>query len=463
MPIDEYILGPPGTGKTTTLVNRITEALEDGMAPDRIGLITFTKGAAEVAVRRVQEAFPTAKFPYIRTLHSLAFSELGIKKAQVISDYGEIAESIHLKMRKNTLQPPQEGDLAFQVSHLSRTLGVPLEAAYKRCQYDVSYERVLQAETALADYKRQTGKVDFVDMLLMLRDEHAIPPLDLLLIDEAQDLSRVQWDIVDLFKCHKILAGDDDQTIYSWAGADVAEYIRRIETGTQTILSKSYRLPREIWTEANALIGKVSLRYPKKWAPRDEDGRYVNVPPDHKPSYSEEGRYLILALFQYQLMPIGHDLRKRGLWYEYPDGTTSIPPSITRAHCLWEDWRVHNNRAPGLAAACRPHMTQFASHKYLSDGARPEVSFMSVVGDSIKRVDRHYYSRALVSTQPKIRLSTVHRAKGGEAEHVMLMNPSAKRTRDLYRGDRDDLIRLLYVGMTRAIKSLAVTRGGELI
>ena len=463
MELDEYILGPPGTGKTTTLISRITSAIESGIDSERIGLITFTRGAAEVAVSRVQEAFPEAKFPHVRTLHSMAYGELGIKKSQVISDYKEIAESIHLPLRRSSLHPPREGDLVFQVLHLARTLDMDVTEALQRCGYQVDYRKVKMAENSLADYKEQTGKIDFVDMLKMLREECHVPPLDLLLIDEAQDLSRIQWDIVDMFKCHKVFAGDDDQTIYSWAGADVSEYIRRIEMGTKTILSKSHRLPEGIWKEANKLVRQVSLRVEKEWAPRDTPGTFVKVAPQWIPRFAKEGRYMVLALFQYQLAPIARDLRQRGLGFDYPDGRTSVPEKIVRAHKLWEDWRLHDNRSTDLAAVCRPFLNAYAIQNNLLDSHRPEYSLMSSAGPQIKDSDRVYYDRALNSLGPKIRLSTIHRAKGAEAEHVFLMNPTTKRTRELFHGTRDDLIRLLYVGMTRASESLHVTRGGELI
>jgi len=199
----EYILGPPGTGKITTLVNRIASLLESGIPPDRIGLITFTRRAAKVAVSRLQERWPDTKFPHIRTLHSMAFRELGVGKHVVMQSYHIVAAAIHLPMRRSPMHNPQEGDRVFQAITRARTMGIPLQQA--ATEGKCNWAKVDLASRALDDYKRMTGFMDFNDLL----DEwDEAPDLDWLLVDEAQDLSRIQWNKVDLFSCNKVIVGD---------------------------------------------------------------------------------------------------------------------------------------------------------------------------------------------------------------------------------------------------------------
>ena len=78
------ILGPPGTGKTTTLLDLVDDFLRSGTDIKRIGYFSFTKKAAWEATRRAEEKFmiDQKEIPYFRTLHSLAFRMLGAKKKQ---------------------------------------------------------------------------------------------------------------------------------------------------------------------------------------------------------------------------------------------------------------------------------------------------------------------------------------------------------------------------------------------
>ena len=80
--------------------------------------------------------------------------------------------------------------------------------------------------------------MDFNDLITtLIKKQNKIPKLKAIFIDEAQDLSPLQWKLVDILKNkteHLYLAGDDDQAIYAWAGADVNRFIK--EPGREIIL-----------------------------------------------------------------------------------------------------------------------------------------------------------------------------------------------------------------------------------
>ena len=111
------------------------------------------------------------------------------------------------------------------------------------------------------------------------------PDFDLCFLDEAQDLSPLQWQIAHLIekKSKKMYcAGDDDQAIFRWAGADVDTFIAlKDEVDHIDTLNQSYRIPGgPIHELSQDIIRKVTNRYDKEYMPRQEQGdltRYSDV------------------------------------------------------------------------------------------------------------------------------------------------------------------------------------------
>ena len=95
------VLGPPGTGKTTTLLNEVDKYLKE-TDPDKIGYFSFTQKAAYEARDRAMSRFNYSEddLPYFRTLHSLAFRKLGIKKQNVMQKmhYEDLGKKLKMKL-----------------------------------------------------------------------------------------------------------------------------------------------------------------------------------------------------------------------------------------------------------------------------------------------------------------------------------------------------------------------------
>ena len=98
----KIIFGPPGTGKTTYLLQLVEKELKNGVAPNKIGYFAFTKKAAEEALSRAANTFnyDTKDFRHFRTLHSLAYRELSLREEDVMNDddYSFLSNKLQIKL-----------------------------------------------------------------------------------------------------------------------------------------------------------------------------------------------------------------------------------------------------------------------------------------------------------------------------------------------------------------------------
>jgi len=282
------VLGPPGTGKTTTLLNEVDKYLKN-TDPNRIGYFSFTQKAAYEARDRAMDKFNLSEddLPYFRTLHSLAFRKLGIKKENVMQrrHYDDLGKKINMRIDYNEYDAEQTGLFTtnseyLRIIQLAKLRGITPEQQYnlKEHSQDLSVRDLKILSNELQAYKKEYGLIDFNDMITEFVKSDVSPKFDVVFIDEAQDLSRMQWDMA---KCiwnkttDSYIAGDDDQAIFRWAGADVDSFIT--QKGKILSLTQSYRIPRAVHDLAMGLVGRISNRLHKEWKPRTNEECYLII------------------------------------------------------------------------------------------------------------------------------------------------------------------------------------------
>lgn len=486
------ILGPPGTGKTTKLLTMVEEALNAGIRPDRIGYFSFTRRAAEEAIQRATRRFGLSykDLPYFRTLHSLAMQRVGIDKRRVMTwgHYEDCARWLKVtpfqEVRPADEGPYQEygmGDRFLEVINMARICLLPLRQVYNASTVPrtTDFSRVDYVDRGLRAYKKANDLYDFTDMLELFLARKLSPEFDIVFIDEVQDLSPIQWQMVHQIEersKHVVIAGDDDQAIYRWAGADVEYFIRM--DGTTEVLGQSYRMPGLHHAMSQRLITSVHQRRQKEFRPRPENGDIVW----HR--HSEEvnldnGDWLLLARTRKLAKQLESEVRQRGMLYSF-NLSESVDSKAMDAIKLWEMLR----RGEGIAARdVRLIYRQMLLNKQVKRGHKtlpdvPEDRVLTIDDltanhgllttapwdealEVIPNMDKVYFKACMrrgedLSRTPRIRISTIHSAKGAEATNVLLVTDFPQKmtgsVRDVH--DMDDEKRVFYVGLTRAKKEL---------
>ena len=372
----QVVLGPPGCGKTTTLLNILDAELASGTQPERIGFVSFTRKAAEEAAVRACDRFglPRKRFPWFRTLHSLCFRQLGLRREDVLegkrlqefSAYANVPISGRWG-EEGMLLGFESGDRIIFMENLSRVRGITLRQQYDEMEGDgLQWREVERVADALEVFKQQRALLDFTDMLAQFIESGITMPLDVLLVDEAQDLSRLQWRVVSRLmpSCRRVVvAGDDDQAIFIWSGADVDQLIAL--PWQTTVLGQSYRVPIALQDIANRIISSVKSRRPKDWRPRDVTGiirhvaRFSELELDDPDTGGPSPPVLVLGRNDYILKEqVEPWLRQLGILYER-SGVPSISMAVRDAIVTWERLRKGGDAHVG---DCR------AIYKFMSTG-----------------------------------------------------------------------------------------------
>lgn len=466
------VLGGPGAGKTTRLLQVMERHLEAGVPPGRIAFVTFTRAAAGEARTRARERFGFTDDDLVnfRTLHSLAFRELGMRRADVLAEehLSELAEITgELGTRGDgddaPASPDRQADALLTIDHYARTTRTGLRDAWQAHGGDVDWRRLERFSAAYGAYKADRGLTDFTDMLTEYARGGRPVPVDVAIVDEAQDLTLAQWAVADraFGEARELwVGGDDDQSVHHWAGS-ADEYFQALSYPRE-VLPVSHRLPPEVFSLAAGVIANVSHRFPKAWGPAAHAGQIHWIAQPEEVDLSE-GTWLLLARTRAQLAPLVRLAREQGVAYRLK-GASSVAADEVRAIRTYEALRAGRRAEAGeVAEVLRLMGLRVDLDETRTYAARDlDLDVRPIWHDALVRLPldtREYYLACLrrgesLTREPRVRIDTVHGSKGAEAENVLLDLALTWRTWRGYELDPDSEYRVLYVGVTRASRAL---------
>ncbi|WP_139652440.1 ATP-dependent helicase [Raoultibacter phocaeensis] len=295
------VLAGAGSGKTRVLTYRIANLIENlNVAPWRILAITFTnKAAAEMRERLGALVGPAARGMWVSTFHSMCVrivradaERLGFTQSFTIYADDDSKRLVKDIMAELDIDPKRfpVNTLRNRISTAKNELIVPGD--FEAQAADPIAKVAAKVYTRLQERLKAANAFDFDDLLLyaylLLKNHPDVleayqDRFRYLMVDEYQDTNHAQYAITTLLAAkHKniMVVGDDDQSIYSWRGADIRN-ILEFETDypeAHTVkLEQNYRSVGNVLAAANAVIANNQNRKAKKLFTSEEDGDKIQV------------------------------------------------------------------------------------------------------------------------------------------------------------------------------------------
>ena len=309
------LFGGPGSGKTTALLDRVEQLLtEEGVDVRDVLVVSYTRAAAAEIRERLADRLDTNPRKLrgnVSTMHAKAYDLLNLSRGDVVGesdkeeycdDYGIEFEGEYEGSRRRSARSTALGNKVISTSQwLQRTnrdvadwYDVPFkwdeeqvrlppemdERAQTGNKYTPTWSSdddrldVPEAIRAWRNWKGTNDLVGFADMLERVRQRSLLPSVDYLVIDEFQDITTLQYSVYEEWRPHMtrvLLAGDDDQVVYAWQGAD-PDLLLEEPVDDDVILPNSYRLPSRILNVVNQEVEHIDKRQDKDLEPRTEGG-----------------------------------------------------------------------------------------------------------------------------------------------------------------------------------------------
>ena len=493
MPQPTIYVASAGTGKTTALMGVLESLLED-YRPEQIMFTTFTNAGAKELAHRACVKYPDLSeesFRYFRTLHSIAYRNIPyrpmVNRADLIG-FGEhsgyFITGVNAISKKDGMESKHAamGDHLLALDALMRSRQVDAEEiATTQLLTKFTSNQIADFSRAYREYREALGKYDFTDMLERFKTEIEISPLPIraLLIDEAQDLSGLQWAIINEMQKtvdKYVIAGDDKQSIYAFNGGQPEILIGT--AGERSVLNKSYRLPSVILNYAEEIAGRITEKQDYTVEATEEGGSV-----DYIKGVSEldlsEGTWFFLTRNRSYLNWIERELLAQGVLFESDTAESILAPNTLEAIAAWKELQkgfavkakvakdiyAYLKSGPGVKRGGKKLLNAVNDEEFLTKEELMQQyglvdmhnwDLMFQLPDKTMDLLKMLEEKGELGSECRIRLTTIHAVKGQEADNVVLLPDMSHMTHNEFRENPDNEHRVFYVGATRAKKRLFI-------
>ncbi len=568
-PTVSRLFGGPGSGKTTALLDRVERLIaeNDSVSIRDVLVVSYTRAAAAEIRERLAERLdvsPRALQGNVCTMHAKAYEMLDLSRGDVVGedekeafceDYGLDFEDEQSGAGRRTARSTTVGNKLIATSQwLQRTqrdvadwYDVPFKwdvetvrlppdidpNAQEGNKYTPTWSAdddridIPEAIRAWRAFKGDQGVIGFADMLERVAGRSLVPSVDYLVIDEFQDITTLQYSVYEEWRPHLervLIAGDDDQVVYAWQGAD-PDLLLDTPVEEDVVLPNSYRLPSQILNVVNAEIRHIDKRQEKDLNPRKEGGEVQGM---DSPSMIElvrsvrstvendDGDLMLLFRARYQMFQFIDEFIDQGIPFSLlTDGrmwTDRVTDYVTAIENLDEGQPITGLQARRLADMLQnsafgttdrkefydflddreeaADVEDISTYTIEADTIDDKVPFLpgaDSAADMIRKVTS--FQRSSIGAyfggdyegmnNDRVRVGTIHSAKGREADHVFLatdltekvveqMAATVEDPTDVPGVDEftkstspvpvltDNERRVFYVGMSRARERLVV-------
>ena len=305
------VLAGPGSGKTLTIVNRIKYLIEKcSVRPEEILVVTFTRFAAQEMKNRLCSLMGKKNLPVTAgTFHGIFYGILRctyrMNGQNILSEeekYQLLREVISRQEAEVFDEEDFISDIAAEIGKIKNNRLDVEEYVSKKCSAETFREIYSQYE----EERKRRRKIDFDDMLVLCYNLLSSRPEVLegwqrkfryILIDEFQDINRIQYDVIRLLALPQnniFVVGDDDQAIYGFRGADselMFQFRKDYPQADQILLGMNYRSTEYIVRNSLKVIRHNERRFEKQLEAYRKGGACLHVQELADPA--EEAEYIL--------------------------------------------------------------------------------------------------------------------------------------------------------------------------